>query len=91
MRKSYHPAGYDFRSRYSDVSLYRGFEGGSVYVARGIGEWVVITDNGTLIGMLSEEDQAGEWQGAIHIYSFVTEIERDEFASLRYGPKQTNY
>ena len=91
MRESYHPADYDFRSIYYDLSMYRGFEGGAVYVARGAGEWVVITDEGTLIDLLSEEDQAGEWEHAIHIYSFATEGERNTFALSRYGPKRSNY
>lgn len=71
MRETYHPAGYDYRSLYSDLTMYRGFEGGAVYVARGLDEWVVITDEGTLIDMLSEEDQAGMWECAIHIRSFT--------------------
>ena len=60
MRETFHSASYDYSSLYSDISKYRGVEGGAVYLARGAGEWVVITDQATLIDMLSEEDQIGE-------------------------------
>ena len=88
MRETHHPASYDYRSLYSDLSIYREFEGGTVYVARGVGEWLVITDQSTLIDMLSEEDQIGERQSAIRILSFTSKDERDHYVSSRWHQKQ---
>lgn len=87
MRESFRPAGYDFRSLYRDVSLCAECEGGSVYLGRGTDDWVVITDQGTLIDLLSEEDQAGEWERAIHVYSFPTEMQRNEFVRSHFRSK----
>lgn len=89
MQDSLHPVGYNYRSIYSDITMYRGFEGGAVYVARGAGVWVVITDESTLVDMLSDEDRAALSGDAIHICSFATETERNQFALSKYGQPRT--
>ena len=85
MEESYHPAGYDYRSRYSDLSMYRGFEGGSVYLAKGADDWVIITNESTMLDFLSEEDREGLAESAVHIYSFTSQSKRDEFVAARFS------
>ena len=85
MEESYHPAGYDYRSRYSDLSMYRGFEGGSVYVARGENDWVIITSESTILEFLSDVDRADLAEKAVHIYSFTSQSERDEFVAAVFS------
>jgi hypothetical protein len=91
MEKNYYPSSYDYKSLYRNIYLYRGFEGGAVYLAEGSDCWVIITNEGTLIGLLSEEDQIGLAERAVCIYSFATQAERDEFAAIRFSPPQDRF
>ena len=84
MEKNYYPATFDYRSVYRNIHLFRRFEGGSVYTAEGSNCWVVITSEGTMIDMLSDEDRKDLEERAICVYTFPTRSERDEFAASRY-------
>lgn len=85
MGENYYPVNFDYRSVYRNIHLFRGFEGGSVYTAEGSNCWVVITNEGTMIDMLSDEDRKYFEKRAICIYTFSTQAERDEFVSARYS------
>lgn len=85
MQESFHPAGYNYASRYRNLYCYRRFEGGAVYLGQGVNDWVVITDEGTMLDLLSEEDAVGLAERAVHICSFSTATERNQFVATRFS------
>jgi hypothetical protein len=61
---------------FPDRVLLRGFEGGAVYTAERGGRFYVIQDEGSMAGLLSEEDLEGV--ELVKVMEFGTEEERGE-------------
>lgn len=56
----YHPARYNWQSRFEDLQALNKMEGGAVYAAKGEGAMWIIKDEGTLADFLPEDDSAQE-------------------------------
>ena len=72
----------DSRARYPVRKLVRGFEGGAVYSAEGMAEFVLITDESTMSEFLDEEDMYLAQQGET-VRVFVNADDRAEYAASR--------
>lgn len=68
-------------SSFPDRTLLKGFEGGGVYLDRERDDWLVITDESSMAGMLDEEDLKG--LDLIKVYRFESEAERDDYLRER--------
>jgi hypothetical protein len=82
----HHPSGYDYRSKFQDIQMIRGFEGGSVYTANDAGRPVLISDEGTLLDILAEDDSELT-DRAIAVRRFASEEERERYIHERWGSK----
>ena len=72
---------------FEDRTRVAGFEGGALYVAERDGQYWILVDEGTMRGMLSEEDAEGiEF---VKTRAFDTAEERAEHVRERYGVELT--
>jgi hypothetical protein len=65
-------------------TLYRGFEGGSVYTSERDGKFLVILDESTLADILPDELEGME---LVRTSEFSSESERSAYLLKRFGPK----
>lgn len=72
------------KSELMGKTLYRGFEGGAVYIAEEKGEFLVIVDESTLADIISAEEMAD--LELIKVIKFKTELDRRDYLIERFGP-----
>ena len=66
---------------YPDKRLLRGFEGGAVYLAEENGDYLVITDESSMWGLLDEEDLKG--LSPCTVRRFDSEADREVYFKKR--------
>ena len=66
---------------YPDKRSYRDFEGGAVYLAEETGDYLVITDESSMWGLLDEEDLKG--LSPCTVRRFDSEADREAYLKKR--------
>jgi hypothetical protein len=85
MTIEYHPAGFDFRSRFSDVREVLAGEGEVCYAASDGADALLITDSGTLADLFGDGDLAAQ---AVSVRRFASSAERDAFVGARVARRE---
>ena len=64
-------------------TLYRGFEGGSIYTSENDGKFLIIIDEGTMSDLLPADEIEG--MKSVEVIEFGSELERSEYLTSHFG------
>jgi hypothetical protein len=84
MQIEHYPATFDFRVRFPDARMAIGLEGGAFYAASDGPDAILIGDEGTMLGLLSEEDASDLENMAISVRRFPDAAALDTYLHERF-------
>ncbi len=84
MKTTKHPFQYPFLKYYPNAEEFLGFEGGMIYKSVKEKEYIVIVDNGTMAGMLDDDD-LDLLDQLVTVIEFDSEEELNTFLGEQYA------